>query len=231
MAAVRTLTLNLTRLSRVGRGGSSRRGDLLRLARLVVEHPEASAELVNTGLGLFGATHFGAMAADAADPVSILTPWREAPQAAVPLSFRERGDTAMRGTATPLTDHTAAQQEVRRRREQQLDAVRRADAELVAGPDLAHRQLSAAAMARLEGLIGRALAAMPVEAADFVLRDGAVSLVLTRTNAGGGTVVGSEEGTLRFARLAVSISKVRGDDSASNGAIAARQTVAEEASS
>lgn len=204
VAAVRTLTLNLTRLSRVGLGGSSRRADLLGLARLVHDHPESAAELVGAGLGLFGADHWGALAEDAEDPVSIATAWRDAPQAAVPVSLRERGETTARGLASPIADRSAAQQEVRRRREQELVALRRADTELLALSDGADRPLSSAALARLESLVGRAVQQMPVGAEDFTFSDDSLAVVLTRAS-GGGSRVRSVEGTLRFADLVVSV--------------------------
>ncbi len=204
VAAVRTLTLNLTRLSRVGLSGSSRRADLLRLARLVSNRPQDAADLVNAGFGLFSPNHYGAVAADADDPVSIATSWSDAPQADVPLSLRERGDTAARGHASPLPDRTTAQQEIRRRRQHEADTIRRADAELVTGIGIDGHTLSPAALARLQVLISRALSRMAVDATDFALEDGSVALTLTRT-AGGGSVVPTTSGTLTFARLRVTV--------------------------
>lgn len=206
VAAVRTLTLNLTRLSRVGLSGSSRRADLLRLARLVSEQPQAAADLVNAGFGLFPPGHYGSLGADADDPVGIATPWSEAPQATVPLSLRERGDLAARGNASPLPDRSAAQQEIRRRREQELAALRRAEAELVAGSVLDGHALSPAALSRLQLLIGRALSRMPVDATDFSFDEGSVVLTLTRTD-DGGTVVRTAGGTLSFDRLQVAVTE------------------------
>lgn len=207
VAAVRTLTLNLTRLSRVGLSGSSRRADLLRLARLVSERPDEAADLVNAGFGLFSPNHYGALAADAEDPVSITTSWVDAPQAGVPLSLRERGDTSARGNASPLPDRTAAQQEIRRRREQELIALRRADAELVSGLGSDGGTLSPAALIRLQALIARALSKMPVGATDFAYEDGSVEVTLTRTSdaAGGGTVIRTPAGSLCFARLRIAV--------------------------
>ncbi len=204
VAAVRTLTLNLTRLSRVGLGGSSRRADLLRLARLVSDHPGSAADLVGAGLGLFGSNHWGAMAEDVEDPVSIATAWRDAPRAAVPVSLRERGDTTARGFASPITDRSAAQREIRRRREQELLALHRADTELLALSDGGDRPLSSAALARLESLVGRAVQRMPVGADDFIFGDDSLAVVLTRAR-GEGSTVRSVEGTLHFVDLVVSV--------------------------
>lgn len=204
VAAVRTLTLNLTRLSRVGLGASSRRADLLRLARVVNEQPESAADLVNAAFGLFPSRHWGALAADSADPVSSTTPWRDAPSAEVPISLRERGDTAARGNASPLPDRSAAQAEIRRRREAEREAARRADAELLAMSRSPDRPLSAAALARLQALVGRALAQMPVGAERFTLQDPAVTVRLVRTT-GTGTAVLATEGSLRFEHLNIAI--------------------------
>ena len=206
VAAVRTLTLNLTRLSRVGLGGSSRRGDLLRLARLVSDHPGSAAELVGAGLGMFSSSHWGAVAEDADDPVSITTAWSDAPQATVPVSLRERGDTAPRGFASPITDRSAAQQEIRRRREQELAALRRADTELLALSDGTGRPLSSAALARLESLVGRAVQTMPIGAENFTVSDDSLVVALSRAT-GEGSTIRALEGTLRFADLVVSVRK------------------------
>lgn len=204
VAAVRTLTLNLTRLSRVGVGGSSRRADLLRLAKLVAQNPESSTEFICAGLGLFGANHWGAPAEDADDPVSLSTPWWDAPQALVPVSLRERGDTAARGQASPMADRSAAQQGIRRRRALEREALERVDAELLATSRIEDRALSPAAFARVQSLIGQAMQRMPVTAPDYTFDDAAVSLVLTR-RVGEGSELRSTEGTLRFDSLVVKV--------------------------
>lgn len=208
VAAVRTLTLNLTRLSRVGVQGSSRRADLLRLARLVADDPGSSTELICAGLGLFGANHWGAVAEDVEDPVSLATSWWDAPQAAVPVSLRERGDTAARGLASPMADRSAAQHEIKRRRQQELAALKRVDAELLALAGETERPLSPAAFSRLRSLIGQALQKMPVRASDFIFDDDAVSVVLRR-RIGEGSELHSTEGTLRFADLVVTVRERR----------------------
>jgi len=209
LAAVRTLTLNLTRLSRVGVGGSSRRADLLRLARLLSHDPGSAAVLVSAGLGLFGSNHWGTVAGDAEDPVSNATPWRDAPPATVPVSLRERGDTAARGGTSPISDRSAAQQEIKRRRELEQAALRRVDAELLTLAGDADRKLSVAALSRLEALVGQALQKMPIGAAEFVLDDQSVSVALRRSK-GEGSSVRSTSGTLRFVDLVVSVREVRG---------------------
>lgn len=208
VAAVRTLTLNLTRLSRVGVGGSSRRADLLRLARLIIERPESSAEQICAGLGLFGANHWGAVAADADDPVSIATAWRDAPQATVPVSLRERGETAARGLPSPMADRSAAQHEIKRRRERELSALRQVDAELLSSAAGSWQELSWAAFCRLQSLVGQALQKMPVGASDFSFDEDALSVLLSR-RVGEGTELHTTEGTLRFADLVVTLHERR----------------------
>ena len=181
---------------------------MLRLARLVGDHPESATELICAGLGLFGANHWGAVAEDVDDPVSLATPWWDAPQATVPVSLRERGDTAARGTASPMADRTAAQEQIKRRRVLEIAARERVDAELLAVAGLDGRTLSPAALSRLQSLIGQALQKMPVGASDYTLDDAAVSVVLSR-RPGAGSEVRSTDGTLRFANLMVSVQECR----------------------
>lgn len=208
VAAVRTLTLNLTRLSRVGVGGSSRRADLLRLGRLMIDNPESSTAQICAGLGLFGANHWGTVAEDVEDPVSMATPWRDAPQAEVPVSLRERGETAARGLPSPMVDRSAAQHEIKRRRERELSALKRVDAELLAPAGESGRELSLAAFSRLQSLVGQALQKMPVGAPDFRFEDEALSLELSR-RIGEGSELRTTEGTLRFADLVVTVHERR----------------------
>ena len=89
LAAVRTLTGNLTRLSRVGANIASRRGDFIKLARFVDSADDNAAvqQLMAAAFGLFPARHFGVLAADADDPVATSTPWQRAPCAEVPISL------------------------------------------------------------------------------------------------------------------------------------------------
>ncbi|HET9690889.1 MAG TPA: TIGR02677 family protein [Acidimicrobiales bacterium] len=164
VAAVRTLTLNLVRLSRTGIGASSRRGDLLRLAAMVAGAPSGdhAATLLAAALGLHPARHLGLAAADDADPVATTTSWWHAPAAPVPVSLRERGDTAARGVASPLADRSAARRELERRRESTRQAAARVDVELLAAGPLDGAKLSAAALRRLQLLVGRAVGALPV---------------------------------------------------------------------
>ena len=71
--AVRTLTQNLTRLSRTGTAGSSRRVDFLRLATFFSRSDAPRAhELATAAFGLFGARHLGGAGGDDTDPVATL---------------------------------------------------------------------------------------------------------------------------------------------------------------
>ena len=77
--AVRTLTQNLTRLSRSGLGGSSRRADYLRLASWLDDaardRPYELSRLAAAAFGLFGSRHLGAASGDEDDPAPDLSKW------------------------------------------------------------------------------------------------------------------------------------------------------------
>lgn len=220
VAAIRTLTLNLTRLSRVGVGATSRRGDLLRLARLVADAPGSQApRLVNAAFGLYSANHYGAQAGDADDPATSTTSWWEAPPAMVPISLRERGDTASRGNASPIADRSAARRALRHRREQEMTATRRVDTELLALDQLDGSHLSDAGLVRLQQLVGRALAQIPLHATSVEVTDGAVVCVVERAERQV-TKVSSADGTLTMFELRVHIR--RADGLVAAGAIAGR---------
>ena len=206
VAAIRTLTLNLTRLSRVGLGASSRRADLLRLATFFAAVGSAgeAAPLAVAAFGLHPSSHYGALAADADDPVSPSTPWWSAPRAEVPVSIRERGETTNRGKATPMADRSVAQRSLLLQRERELDARRRVDAELLAAAVLDGAVLSTPALARLQQLVGLTLQQLPVHGPGHVRTDGALRCTLSRAS-GRDTVVASPEGTLRFRDLLVHV--------------------------
>src|SRR5690606_23369572 len=146
VAAVRTLTLNLTRLSRAGIGSASRRADFLRLAQLIDRAPDSAPRLAAAAFGLAPANHYGTLSADAGDPVATTTSWWHAPRAEVAVSIRERGDTTPRGRVTPMPDRTRERELLERRRAQERAARERVDYELLDAPLLDGRTLSAGAL-------------------------------------------------------------------------------------
>lgn len=208
VSAIRSLTLNLIRLSRVGLGGSSRRADFLRLASLLQSaSAEEAATLANAAFGLYPAHHYGAVADDTGEPVPTATSWWEAPPARVPISLRERGETASRGRPSPIADRSGAQRLVQRRRELELAAIRQVDAELAAAGSVDGCTLSMAALNRLEELVGRALARMPVRAGRVELADGGVHCQVERAP-GKATAVFSPEGILTLRGLRITVRSV-----------------------
>ena len=229
VAAVRSLTLNLIRLSRVGAGASSRRADFLRLARVMAtSDTEGAVRMATAAFGLHAAYHYGAPAGDAFDPVSPSTSWWAGPVAQVPVSLRARGDTTSRGRTSPIPDRTAELRDLRRRRERERASLHSADAELLALGSLDGARLSAGAFARLEQLAGRALARLPVGTAaaggagngtaaaggsagpsgSAQVIDGDIVCIVERSP-GAATAVSWEEGELCFLGLCISVQPVR----------------------
>jgi uncharacterized protein (TIGR02677 family) len=213
VSAIRTLTQNLTRLSRVGVGASSRRADFLRLARMFTEAaaepgapgaPGSVARIASAALGLHPTNHWGRLSDDADDPVPTSTPWAAAPRADVPISLRERGDTTNRGSASPLRDRSREQALLRQRRDQELAAARRVEVELLAVDEVDGRVLSAAAMVRLQELVSRVLNAMPIRAGAHTRVDGPIACTVERAP-GTKTAVTSPAGMLTFLDLRISL--------------------------
>ena len=134
LAAVRTLTGNLTRLSRVGASIASRRGDFIKLARFVDSADDNAAvqQLMAAAFGLFPSRHFGVLAADAEDPVATSTPWQRAPSAQVPVSLRERGERTQRGSVSKVKNRAAERDQLRRNRQQERNAETQTAQELLA---------------------------------------------------------------------------------------------------
>jgi uncharacterized protein (TIGR02677 family) len=205
IAAIRTLTLNLTRLSRVGIGASSRRADFLRLARIFhVAESDTLPELAVAAFGLHLPQHLGVLAEDTLDPVSHATSWWIAPRASVPLSIRERGDTTNRGRPTPVADRSAEQELIRRRRAAEQHARERVDNELLEIGTLDGATLSQPAMHRLLGLLGRTSHGSTAVACERSDTDGALTCRVRR-GPGLQTVVRGPEGALTLLDLRVSI--------------------------
>ncbi len=212
VAAIRTLTANLTRLSRVGVSASSRRADFLRLARWFDEAPDAGSchELAACAFGLFPARHWGVSADDVGDPVSSTTSWWDAPRASVAVSLRERGDTTNRGRASPMPDQRAERELLRLRRAAEKVRRARVDDELAAIDHLDGATLSPPAMERLRELLGgvRHLRADADRWRRHV--DGDLELAVRRSERP--TVVHVAEGTLCLHQLEVTISRRGSDD-------------------
>ena len=161
-AAVRTLTANLTRLSRESLGAASRRADLTRLATMFQEagSTDDAHLLAAAAFGLGSCRHLGRLADDAGDPVSSTTSWRDAPRATIPIALRSRGEVAQRGRTTPVRDRGRERERLRRERELQQVENERVRSELLAAADasgeLDGAMLSVAAFRALRDAVGRA---------------------------------------------------------------------------
>lgn len=206
IAAIRTLTLNLTRLSRIGVGGASKRADLVRFAALLDRSdPALAPRLAQAAFGLGAANHWGTLAADADDPAAATTPWAEAPPASVPVSLRERGERTMRGVTSPMPDRSAAQRLIRHRRDAERDALRRVDDEL-ADVVLDGATVSPAALHRLQSLVGATLARLGTAATTAAHFDGGLRCEVER-RPGHRLEVRTVEGVLTFEDLSVRFSR------------------------
>jgi hypothetical protein len=198
------LTLNLTRLSRIGVGSASRRADFLRLAQFLDRAPADAQRLAAAAFGLAPTNHFGTPSIDAGDPVSTTTSWWDAPRADVSVSIRERGDSTPRGRITPIPDRSQQRMLVEQRRAKERAARERVDFELLDEPVLNGRTLSAGALARLQEVIGRTLVRLGTRATSAEWADGRLICRIDRTP-GRHTCVQAPAGTLTLLDLAVSI--------------------------
>lgn len=161
VAAVRTLTANVTRLSRVGLGAVSRRADFVRLASFFDQaaSDDEAHEIAAAAFGLGSCRRLDMLSGDADDPAPTGTPWRDAPRALVPVPLRIRGDTGQRGRATPIRDRGRERDLLRRRRE--MDRISREAAAsgllACAGDDgrLGGSSMSVASFSMLRDLVGR----------------------------------------------------------------------------
>ena len=161
LAAVRTLTANVSRLARTGTGMSSRRSDFVHLAGFFDQAPtvEQAHLIAAAAFGLGSCRRLGTLSSDADDPEPTVTPWRDAPRATVPVSLRERGDTSARGSASPMRDRRRELDELKRRRQLERVTRERTAAALLSCADEAGRidgaSMSEACFAMLRDLIGR----------------------------------------------------------------------------
>jgi uncharacterized protein (TIGR02677 family) len=215
--AVRTLTQNLSRLSRSGLAGSSRRADYLRLAgwfdEAARERPQELPRLAAAAFGIFGSRHLGSAPGDEDDPVPSGTSWWEAPPARVPVSLRERGDTTNRGRSAQVADRSVQRQHLLARRRAEEEAIAAARAELLAAVALDGAladgtALSTSALRALQRLLGPAVAAMgPIGEKGEAEIDGMRCIVEQR--AGESTAVSTPAGTLVLRELGITV--VRSD--------------------
>ncbi|GAA2572224.1 TIGR02677 family protein [Pseudonocardia hydrocarbonoxydans] len=211
--AVRTLTQNLTRLSRSGVAGSSRRADYLRLASWLDaaarERPQELPRLAGAAFGLFGSRHLGGAPGDEDDPVPSVTSWWTAPTADIPVSLRERGDTTNRGRSGQVADRSVQREHLlaRRRAEEEATAAARAELLAAAASDgtLANRTaMSTSALRALQRLLGPAVAAMgPTGEKGEAEADGMRCMVERR--AGEATAVSTPAGTLVLHELGIAV--------------------------
>jgi len=212
IAAVRTLTLNLTRLSRAGMGSASRRADFLRLAQLFDgAAPEDTHRLAVAAFGLSPANHYGVRSADADDPVPVNISWWNAPRAEVAVSIRERGETGARGRTSPMPDRTQQRALIQQRRVQERLARERADYELLDEPVLDGRRLSPSALVRVQELIGRTMVRLGTRALVAELVDGRMRCRIERTPGHNTRIHVVGGGTLTLFNLTVSIRAARSE--------------------
>ncbi|MDE0168382.1 MAG: TIGR02677 family protein [bacterium] len=161
VAAVRTLTANVTRLSRVGLGAVSRRADFVRLAGFFDQSASngQTHEIAAAAFGLGSCRRLAMLSSDADDPAPTVTPWRDAPRAIVPVPLRIRGNTGQRGRATPIRDRARERNLLRRSRELDRAAREMAASELLAcgGEDgrIGGASISVASFSMLRDLISR----------------------------------------------------------------------------
>jgi uncharacterized protein (TIGR02677 family) len=179
---------------------ASRRGDLLRLARLFDAADDDTAHRVwGAAFGLYPSRHLSAL--PEVDDVPATTSWWDAPPAQVPLSLREHGDRTIRGRGGRREDFGAQREELLRRRQQEEDARAEALGELRGQRGRAELHLSDAGRSLLLDLYARALAAADgprdVAAGGATTRSG--TLTLTAHHAPGLTTsVRSPAGVLQL---------------------------------
>ncbi len=200
LAAIRTLTQNLARLSRSGLGASSRRADFLRLASFFDAVDDGDVHrLAAAALGLYPARHLGGLSVDHADPVASTTPWGDAPRAEVAVSLRERGDTTNRGQPSPIRDRRQEHEILRRRREADAALRQQAEEEILSigrFDSSSIRTLTMPALRSLQALIGQSRFGGPGTA---------IACTIHRTP-GFVTVIDCPEGQLGLVDIAVEVS-------------------------
>ncbi len=213
LAAVRTLTANVSRLSRVGLGAVSRRADFVRLAGFFdgAATVEEAHRIAASAFGLGSCRRLGHLSADADDPVAVSKSWRAAPRAVVPVSLRERGEIHQRGNTTPIRDRSKERQYIEGRRADERESRSIAAAELLssAGEDgsINEVRLSVAAFVLLRDLIGRSGNRRKHGEDLRVARAAGVCCEVRRVKSGN-TVVHCPEGRLELRELSVKVAAV-----------------------
>ncbi len=159
--AVGALLANIKRMNAASSRETSLRRHFLRLAGWFdAAAPSEAHVLFTSAFGLFSARHLGvALEPEIAEALPATASWWQAPPAPVPVSIRERGDRTPRGKAARVADHGPQKARLAAERRQEAERRERAVAELVAvGDRLGEVRLSAAALAVLIELVGRATA-------------------------------------------------------------------------
>lgn len=201
LAAIRTLTQNLARLSRSGIGASSRRADFLRLAMFFDEVEEGDINrLAAAAMGLYPCRHLGTLASDHEDPVAASTAWNDAPRAAVAIALRERGDTSNRGQPSPIRDRRQERELMRRKREAESALRLLAETELleVGRFDASSiSMLTIPALRQLQTMIGQSR---------FVAPTGTGLVCTVHRTPGHHTLIDCPEGRLELVDIAVEVS-------------------------
>ena len=232
VAAVRTLTANLTRLSRGGLGAASRRADFVRLAGFFDRTATAddAHEIAAATFGLGSCRRLGTLAADADDPAPTVTPWKEAPRAVVAVSLRERGETTQRGRATPMPDRRLERKLMQRRREMDRLAHETVAAELLScagdGGRIDGASMSVASFAMLRDLISRSGLRVALDAEVRTATAAGVRCDVHRKD-GARTVVECPDGRLAMQGLVVTIKAAPGTGRSAELAIRATPGLAE----
>lgn len=210
VAAVRTLTANVTRLSRVGLGAASRRSDFVRLAGFFdqAHSPDQAHQIAAAAFGLGSCRRLGDLSADSDDPAPTITPWRDAPRAIVPVAMRERGETTTRGLATPIMDRRQERDLLRRRQELDRASRETAASDLLACADddghIDGARLSSASFSILRDLISRSGQRVGIDSDCRHATEHGVRCEIKRIK-GACTVVHCPEGTFTMHGLAVTI--------------------------
>ena len=213
VAAVRTLTTNVTRLSRVGLGATSRRSDFLRLARFFddVATADEAHQIAAAAFGLVACRRLGTLSADADDPEPSTTAWQDAPRAVVPLSLRERGDTTPRGRPTPVRNRRRERDIIQRDRALRRVAQEVTAAELLSCADarghIDGTEMSAAGFSMRRDLISRSGHDGGARSDTRTATDSGVRCTVSRVE-GASTTVKSPEGRLVLQGLVVCVASV-----------------------